>query len=145
MCGGSVEMGATIQGLEKLRAKLKAMPAEVKAEVEAVIVASAEEVASTARALSPIDDGDLRDSIRVTPPGGSTPLHSSGGRQSVGELKAVVTAGNWGVRYAALVEFGHGSAKARPFFWPAYRSKKKRIRNRIARAIGKAARKIWSK
>jgi HK97 gp10 family phage protein len=144
-------MGATIQGLDKLRAKLRAMPAEVKAEVEAVLIASAEEVASTARALAPVDDGDLQDSIRVTGPGESTPLYSSGGRQSVGELTAKITAGNGKVRYAHHVEFGHGGkgspdgAKPRPFFWPAYRSKKKRIRNRIARAIGKAARKIWSK
>lgn len=138
-------MGATIQGLERLRAKLRAMPAEVKAEVEAVIVASAEEVASTARALAPIDDGDLKASIVVTPPGGSTPLYSSGGRQAVGELRALVTAGNGKTRYAANVEFGHGNAAPRPFFWPSYRSKKKRIRSRIARAIGKAARKIWSK
>lgn len=138
-------MGATIQGLDKLRAKLKAMPEAVKAEVEATLIASAEEVASTARALAPIDDGQLRDSIKVTPPGGRTPLHSSGGAQAVGDFKAVVTAGNSSVRYAANVEFGHGNAKPRPFFWPAYRSKKKRIRSRIARAIGKAARKIWSK
>lgn len=138
-------MGATIHGLDKLRAKLRAMPTEVKAEVEAVIIASAEEVASTAKALSPVDDGDLRDSIRVTGPGESTPLYSSGGRQKVGELKAVVTAGNSSVRYAAPVEFGHGNAAPRPFFWPAYRSKKKKIRRAIGRAIGKAARKIWSR
>ncbi len=138
-------MGAKIEGLEKLRAKLRAMPAEVKAEVEAVLVSSAQEVASTARALAPVDDGELRDSIVVTPPGGSTPLHSSGGgRKAVGELKAVVTAGNGAVRYADNVEFGHGNAAPRPFFWPSYRSKRKRIRSRIARAIGKAARKIWS-
>jgi len=138
-------MGATIQGLDKLRAKLKAMPEAVKAEVEATLIASAEEVASTARALAPVDDGDLKSSIVVSPPGGSTPLYSSGGRQDVGELKAVVTAGNGRVRYADNVEFGHGNAAPRPFFWPAYRSKKKRIRSRIARAVGKAARKIWSK
>lgn len=137
-------MGATIQGLDKLRAKLRAMPAEVKREVEAVLISSAEEVASTARALVPVDDGDLKASIVVTPPGGRTPLYSSGGSQAVGELKAVVTAGNGKVRYAAPVEFGHENAAPRPFFWPAYRSKKKRIRSRIARAIGKAARKIWS-
>ena len=137
-------MGAKIEGLEKLRAKLKAMPEAVKAEVEGVLIASAEEVAATARALAPVDDGDLKDSIKVTGPGGRTPLHSSGGAQSVGDLKAVVTAGNSSTRYAAVVEFGHGNAAPRPFFWPAYRSKKKRIKSRIARAIGKAVKKIWS-
>lgn len=137
-------MSAKIEGLDKLRAKLRAMPAEIRSEVEAVLISSAEEVASTARALAPVDDGELKASIAVTPPGGSTPLYSSGGRQSVGELKAVVTAGNGAVRYADNVEFGHGNAAPRPYFWPAYRSKRKRIRSRIARAIGKAAKKIWS-
>jgi HK97 gp10 family phage protein len=137
-------MGATIQGLDKLRAKLKAMPDAVKAEVEAELVAAAQEVAATAYALAPVDDGELRESIAVTPPGGSTPLYSSGGRQKVGALKVLVTVGDYLVRYATHVEFGHGKAAPRPFFWPAYRSKKKKIRRAIGRAIGRAARKIWS-
>lgn len=143
-------MGVKIQGLEALRAKLKAMPEAIKAEVRASLVQSANEIADTARALAPVDDGDLQGSIKVTEPGGVTPLYSSGGSHQVGDMAVAVTAGNSSVRYSANVEFGHDGkgnpdgAAPRPFFWPAYRSKKKRVRNRTARAINKAAKKIWS-
>ena len=143
-------MGVMIQGLEALRAKLKAMPEGIKQEVRTSLVQSANEIASTARALAPVEDGDLRESIVVTEPGKLTPLHSSGGSHKVGDMAAAVTAGNAAVRYAAPVEFGHDGdgkpegAAPRPFFWPAYRSKKKRVRSRTARAINKAAKKIWS-
>jgi HK97 gp10 family phage protein len=143
-------MGMKIQGLEALRAKLKALPEAIKAEVRASLVQSGEEIAATARALAPVDNGDLQNSIKVTPPGQMTPLYSSGGSHQVSEMAVAVTAGNSSVRYAAPVEFGHDGdgkpdgAAPRPFFWPAYRSKKKRVKSRTARAVNKAAKKIWN-
>ena len=57
---------------------------------------------------------------------------------------------------ARLVEFGtkrhrnkgkfagswHPGTRAQPFFWPAYRIERKRIKARMGRAIGKAARAV---
>jgi HK97 gp10 family phage protein len=143
-------MSVKIQGLEALLKKMRALPGAVKEEIEASLVQSANEIADTAKALAPVDDGELRDSIVVTGPGKLTPLHSSGGSHKVGDLAAAVSVGNSAVRYAAPVEFGHDGdgkpdgAAPRPFFWPAYRSKKKRVRSRTARAVNKAAKKIWS-
>lgn len=143
-------MSVKIQGLEALRAKLRAMPEVIKEEIRTSLVQSANEIADTARALAPVDDGELQASIVVTEPGKLTPLYSSGGSHQVGDMAVAVSAGNSKVRYAAPVEHGHDGdgkpdgAAPRPFFWPAYRSKKKRVRSRTARAVNKAAKKIWS-
>jgi len=98
------------------------------------------------RNLAPVDTGALRESIVVTPGGQNTPPYSQpGGSRVVPENAAVVTAGNDGVRYPHLVEYGTKDAVAQPFFWPAVRSKKKKIANRVKRSISKAAREEWKK
>lgn len=90
------------------------------------------------------------------------------------DLAAVITAGNSAVRYAHLVEFGasphtikpkkaggklvfyrggkrvsadevsHPGARAQPFFYPGYRTGKKRAKARISRAVRAAAKKVAS-
>lgn len=56
-----------------------------------------------------------------------------------------ITVGGTDVRYPHLVEYGTSNTPAQPFFWPAYRLLKKRIRNRIKRSISKAVREEWRK
>ena len=63
-----------------------------------------------------------------------------GGSRVAGESEVLVTAGNEQVRYAHLVEFGKKTAHAQPFFFLAYRLQKKRIADRIKRALRKALR-----
>ncbi|TIX66576.1 MAG: HK97 gp10 family phage protein, partial [Mesorhizobium sp.] len=107
-----------------------------------------EELAGTMRQLAEPsrDTGALIDSVEVTPPGQSTPPYSQpGGTRVAGELEVIVTAGNEGVRYAHLVEFGTSKAEAQPFFWPAFRLLQKRIQNRTRRAVSKAVRDGWNK
>jgi hypothetical protein len=85
--------------------------------------------------------GALINSIKVTGPGETTPSHSQpDGSNRVPENAAAVTAGNSDVRYAHLVEYGTQQAPAKPFFFPAVRLDRKRINNRIKRAIRKAVR-----
>lgn len=116
---------------------------------------SAEEMASLARSYAPKRTGKLAESIVVTPPGGAPPDYSQG-------IKAVpagafaVTAGNKAVRYAHLVEYGtsphtnegvfkgtdNPGAPRQPFFWPAYRLIRKKMRSRAARALNKAAKDV---
>ncbi len=91
------------------------------------------------RNLAPEDTGDLKYSIKYTMPGDSTPPYSQpGGSTVAAENQLLVTAGNDDVRYPHLVEYGTKDAEAQPYFWPAYRLKKKRLSNRIKRAIRKA-------
>lgn len=138
-----------VSGLAELRRQLvQQLPAEIKKEVQTSLEKSGEEMAAMARALAPVDDGDLQASIKVTTAGEMTPLYSSGGQQKVADLSVRVSAGNSSVRYAAIVEFGRkatdkaGAMAARPFFWPSYRALKKRFKGRTTRAINKALKKV---
>ncbi|WJS83544.1 HK97 gp10 family phage protein [Paracoccus sp. TOH] len=134
-------------GLAKFQRHMRAVPEAARRAVVPALVKSADEVADVMRATVPVDDGDLRDSIKVTGPGLSTPPYSQpGGSMVVPELTAAITAGNADVRYAHLVEYGHGNGfggttvPPHPFFWPSFRLTRKRALNRIKRAVGKAIR-----
>ncbi|PJN95958.1 hypothetical protein CNY89_05420 [Amaricoccus sp. HAR-UPW-R2A-40] len=128
-------------GLARFQARMKALPEAVREAVKPALVKGAEEIAALQRSAAEAsrDTGDLIDSIAVTGPGGTTPPYSQpGGSKTVGELEAVVTAGNSKVRYAHLVEHGTKKAEAQPFFWPGFRLGRKRATARIKRAISKA-------
>lgn len=134
-------------GLAKFQRRMRAVPEAARRAVVPALVKSADEVADVMRATVPVDDGDLLDSIKVTGPGLSTPPYSQpGGSMVVPELTAAITAGNADVRYAHLVEYGHGNGfggttvPPHPFFWPSFRLTRKRALNRIKRAVGKAIR-----
>ncbi|WP_126978527.1 HK97-gp10 family putative phage morphogenesis protein [Frigidibacter oleivorans] len=131
---------------ERLRRRLAAIPREVKRAVAPALVQGGDEIADTQRRLSPVDTGDLRASIAVTPPGQMTPPYSQpGGARLAGETEVLVTAGNSAVRYPHLVEFGTIDTVAQPFFWPGFRLARKRAQARVKRAIGKAVRDGWGR
>lgn len=126
---------------QRLQRRLLSIPGKVKRAVVPALVQSGNELVDAMRALAPEDTGALKDSIELTLPGTSTPAYSRpGGSQTAGENQVLVTAGNHAVRYPHLVEYGTTTAPAQPFFWPAFRLKKKRLTNRIKRAISKAVR-----
>jgi HK97 gp10 family phage protein len=130
----------------RLKRRMLALPKAVREAASRATVEGAEDLAKAMRNLAPVDTGELRDSIVVTPGGQTTPPYSQpGGSRAVPENAAMVTAGNADVRYPHLVEYGTKDAAAQPFFWPAVRSKKKKIANRVKRATSKAARDGWKK
>ncbi|WP_333822427.1 HK97-gp10 family putative phage morphogenesis protein [Pinisolibacter sp.] len=132
--------------LERLRRRMNAIPQAVRDAVTPALIKSGEELVARQQALVPVRTGALRDSIEMTPPGGTTPPYSQpGGSTTAGPNQVLVTAGNEDVRYPHLVEYGVAHAPAQPFFWPAYRLTKKRIANRIKRSIGRAVREGWIK
>jgi HK97 gp10 family phage protein len=132
--------------LLRFERRMAAIPVVVREAVLPALKNSGEELAGVMQELAPVDEGDLRASIAVTLPGQSTPAYSQpGGSRVAGELEALVTAGDHEVRYPHLVEYGTAEAEAQPFFWPAFRLTRKRITNRIKRAIGKAVRTEWDK
>lgn len=148
-----------VKGADRLERKLKAIPKALKSEIRAALIASAEEVVAAQRRLAPKKTGKLAKSIVYVMGDRNLPAYASvkGGGRGRGdpETTAIMSAGNSGVRYAHLVEFGTaphvnggkfaGSANpgtpARPFFFPGFRLTRKRAKSRIARAVGKAARK----
>lgn len=94
---------------------------------EAVVRAAVDEVTDAvedtvlkARFLAPVDDGDLRDSIR-----GSVKVDAHG---AVGVVRATA-------RHAHLVEFGTARIAKRPHLVPAAIGNRRRMNERLARVI----------
>ncbi|MGE0845838.1 MAG: HK97-gp10 family putative phage morphogenesis protein [Flavobacteriaceae bacterium] len=132
---------AKVQGLDRLRAKLKALPEAAKVGIRVAMEQGATEIVDLARSLCPVDRGDLRDSIGWTwgdAPRGAMVLAQGG----EGDLRVTVYAGNDEAYYARWVEFGTQKMAAQPFFFPAYRALRKRVKGRISRATTKAAKKV---
>ena len=124
---------------QRLSRRLEAIPRNVKQAVTPALITAGRDLFVSMRLLAPEDTGALKDSIHVTAPGESTPPYSQPGGSTVArENQVIVTAGNTDVRYAHLVEHGTAEAAAQPFFWPAFRLKRKTLANRIKRAIRKA-------
>jgi len=135
-----------VEGVKALRAKLRALPREYKAEIRVALAKSAEEVAAMARRLAPVESGALRASIGWTfgkAPEGSMVLAEGGSDDT--DLRVIVFAGSDKAFYARWQEFGTVNMAANPFFFPAYRSLRRRTRNRITRATRKAAKAIAGK
>lgn len=132
-------------GLSSFQRRMQAIPIAARNAVKPALMKSAYEIQDTMEALVPEKTGDLKNSITVTGPGEATPPYSQpGGSMTVPENAVAITVGSTDVRYAHLVEYGHTNGfqgtqvPPRPFFWPAFRMKRKRVSNLIKRAIGKA-------
>lgn len=130
--------------VDKLFRRLNRIPEHVREAVQPAVNKGAQDMAGTMRHLAPVDEGDLRDSVTVTPAGQTTPPYSQpSGSTLVPDGAAVVTVGNSDVRYPHLVEYGTSDTQAQPFFWPAVRLNRKRAENRIKRAMAKTVRETW--
>jgi HK97 gp10 family phage protein len=149
-----------VQGIGDLKKKAASIPKKVEAAARKAMEKSADELVAMMKRLVPVDDGDLRDSIGWTfgnAPAGSRVIAQSDPDER--GLKITVYAGSEKAYYAAFVEFGvaphnvatgggnksfkgtahgHPGSRAQPFFFPSYRSLKKRIQSRIRREMKKA-------
>jgi HK97 gp10 family phage protein len=149
-------MAKTVQGWDRLKRRLENIPKAVREQTQPAITAAANDVADVMKALAPVDDGDLRESIAVTSGGQRTPPHSQpGGATIVPDNAAMITAGNTKVRHAHLVEFGtrahiaggqfKGAAipaiPAQPYFFSGYRMARKKAAQKIKRAMSRVIRK----
>lgn len=141
---------ARINGRDRMRKVLKALPKTTRNKIRGALLAGGEDMANVMRRLVPFDQGDLRDSIKVTPADQLPEVYNkarSRRKEKDADLAVIVHVDEF---YAALVEFGtpphinlgqfpgtsHPGTRGQPYFWPGYRSQKKRV---IAR-INKAAR-----
>lgn len=160
----------TVQGLSSLQRKLSALPKAVKEQISKAMESGAEDIVNTARNLVPVDELTLYESIGWTwgnAPKGSIVLGRTARRPGDG-LRITIYAGNNEAFYARWVEFGtqahnvasgggtvagkkslasggglgHPGARAQPFFFPAYRANRRRVRSKIARATNAAAKKF---
>ena len=131
-----------VEGLAALERRWSAIPARVRAEVVAAMEATAENVVRDMRRLAPKGDtGNLVRSISWTwgdAPRGSMVIGKSSAGRSYGATTLTIYAGGGPAFYARFQEFGTKEMTANPFFFPAWRIWRRRVRARIAGAVRRA-------
>lgn len=129
-----------VEGIKALNKKLTvSLPRRLEEATRLAMEKSAEELVSMMKRLAPIDTGDLQISISWTwgdAPAGSVVVAKSA--EDERGLKITIYAGSKEAYYARWVEFGTKNQSAHPYFYPAYRSLRKRIKSRTTRAMKKA-------
>lgn len=132
-----------------MRRNFRRIPRAIKDELEEGLEQSAEELTGMQKRLVPVDRGDLRDSVGWVR-GVFRNAAGAIGRSMRGESDKdnfAVTVFSTDFK-APFVEFGtagsngKGATPARPFFFPAYRALKRRIKSRLSRRMGKGIRKV---
>lgn len=132
--------------------KLRRLKPAVRQEIEGATEKNARDVARLAKRLAPIDDGDLKASTKAV------------GETDGAAIRWRVVSGDEVAFYARMVEFGtapgrrgdtavnasgrkrtvgrtHPGTRAQPYFFPAYRALRKRLKGRLSRAFTRAKRK----
>ena len=125
-----------VQGIGAMNRMFAALPAKVEASARVAMERGAEERVARMKRLVPVDGGDLRNSIAWTwgaAPKGATVLAES--KTDARGLKLTVYATDYKARW---IEFGTTKMSAKPFFFPSWRSMRKRIRSRVTREMKKA-------
>lgn len=124
---------AKMAGKEALLRRLASIPEAVRQAAEPELEDAVEEMRQALQRAAPVapdyekHPGELRESIQKYPNPGR-PLSwriIAGARDAAGRL------------YGRFVEFGHGLAGPRPFWFPTYRAQKKRLRSRMYAAVRK--------
>lgn len=145
---------ASLRGRKRLSLRLRALKPAVRVEVETAAKKNAEEVAALARQWVPVDLGDLRDSTKAE------------GLSEGPAIRWRVVSGDAVAFYARWVEFGRrastkgesvtnksgrtrqagatlGAVAAQPYFFPAYRTLRARLKRRNAATLRKAKAKVF--
>lgn len=131
-------MASRVEGLERLKARFAKIPPAMRDEVRIAIEKGADELVEMQKRLAPVESGELRDSIRKRDGG-----HGLSVEVFTDDFKA-----RW-VEFGTSAHVAGGefsgaqipSIPARPFFFPAYRALRKRIKSRITRAVSKAVKR----
>ncbi|GLK71570.1 HK97 gp10 family phage protein [Ancylobacter dichloromethanicus] len=124
--------------LERLRRRLKAIPAAVRKEVFTALDKSADEMVALAKVLVPEETGALKSTIRKSPRVADFAIDIEAGGEAT--TKPVRDGASATYDYALGVEYGTlaGKRPAQPFFYVSYRANRKKVRPRTRRAITKA-------
>lgn len=141
---------AKVEGMEAMRRAFDMFFADSQKEIMAALEKGGQEIADRARQAAPKSDpiaGEthIKDSIKVSPP--FLIARRAGRRKSVAVVVSAARSKE-DQEAAYRAEFGrrpddrgHPGHQRQPFMFPAYWSVRKRVRDRVARAINKAAKK----
>lgn len=125
-----------VKGVRELNKALAAMPRKVEIATRKAMEKGADELVAMMQRLVPVDQGDLRASIGWTwgeAPKGATVLAESAPDER--GLKITVYATDFKAHW---LEFGTVKMRAQPYFFPSWRTLRKRIKSRIVREQKKA-------
>ena len=132
-----------VEGIPQFQAMLRRKALQAVQAGKQAAEKGGEELAQVQRMLAPVDQGKLIRSIRVEPAEQiktSQGLRDFNGVAVMAGDETTVVQNSTGGRFqnARIQEFGTKSRAANPFFFPAWRANKRRIRASITRAIRKA-------
>ncbi len=129
-----------IEGRDRLRRKIAALPGAIRAELMKALVTSGAEINGLQRRFVPREDGVLAGTIdMIEKPADLQVVLVAGGPATTRPVRDGADAE---YDYAFGQEFGTQEMPANPFFFPGYRLGKKRAKSRISRAINQAAKKV---
>lgn len=126
---------------DRLRRRLKAIPVEVRRALKAQNAKNAAEMVETAKGFAPKDDHTLANSIRHQDVSDSTRISQrveAGGKATTKPVRKSEKGGAPMYDYALAQEYGTVDMPAHPYFWPAWRLKRRRFKSRMTRAAKKA-------
>lgn len=133
-----------VKGLDDFNRRWGAIPDKVRQAARETLEQNAEEIVADMRRAAPVDDGDLRDSINWTwgdAPEGTLTVGTVGGSEYAA-LRITIYAGGGDAFYARFQEFGTVNMPANPFFYPVWRTRKRRVKSRLTRNINKAIKSL---
>lgn len=126
-----------LEGLKELEAALSELPKSTsKAVLRRVGIRALAPVISTARQLVPVDEGQLRDSLRVTTRLSRRQQRLNRKRAADEKAGVELFAGAAALPHAHLVEFGTFNQPARPFLRPAWDANKGAVLKTIQEELG---------
>lgn len=129
-----------ITSLQRFKKLTEELQAEVRREAIAELNTQATELARLIESIAPVapvEGGELRTSVNVVPDRKSDMIV----RIVAGGRLTRVPAARGVYDYARAVEFGTVNMKAKPFFFPTYRLRKKKIRSTMKRRLTKSIKK----
>lgn len=154
---------AKVSNRDALLKKLATLPSAVRSAVRQALAEGADQITDEMKRLAPAQSGDLSRSIGSTfgsyvADNANVRGVTSAAKGADPDLTVTIHAGDERAYYAAFVEFGtaphingglyagskHPGSKATPFFFPAYRANKRRVKSRISRATTRAVKQVAS-
>jgi HK97 gp10 family phage protein len=131
-------MAIKVRNKDRLFQALRRSVPAVDTELRAALAKAGDEFVNTASRLVPVDEGDLRNSIKWEP---TKATSADGSRSPAVVIQAGADNPGDEAFYVRFVEFGTPSSPKQPFFFVSYRIIRKKIRGMLSRAITKALKK----
>ena len=131
-----------VEGIDKLKRRWAAIPPKVRELTSKEMEQIAYDIVDDMYSLAPQLTGDMAGSIGWTwgeAPKGAMVLGKVAKNQYA-TMQITIFAGGGDQFYARFQEFGTVKMAANPFFFPAWRARKRSVKTRIGRAVGKAIR-----